>query len=402
MITVGPMQLHQPQAPDTMEPFFGGRGYHTDMSRISSHDHSGGLLGAPVAVTIPDGSITAADLDPSVLAPYALTDGSKPFTGQVTMQADAVVRDALLFGQQGTALAPDATLSRTGPGALRADTHLGVGVNPAAWHPTGGCCRSGTAAPSWAGGGSGTELPTTAFRHRRHVPRRGGGAGASRFEMSGGMAFGVSTAPAVAAGAVQTFTARAQLAPTGTLTLTPDAGQAALVVSGNIANTSASLTLYGASNIDLFPVGAYVHPHTDGNLLLGHPSIRWNTVYAVAGAINTSSREYKEGITPLDPARAMAAVRNTEAVTFDYIAPTRGPEWYDLPDDPEQAQQVLEQRLTAAPLEAAARHQHGFIAEAADPLFLVGEGQTSPGNSVGVLLAALQQLDQRVSQLEGA
>ena len=86
----------------------------------------------------------------------------------------------------------------------------------------------------------------------------------------------------------------------------------------------------------------------------------------------------------------MQAVRNTEAVTFDYVAPTRGPEWYDLPDDPEQAEAVLQQRLTAAPLEAAARHQAGFIAEDADELFLVGEGQTSPGNSVGVLLAALQ------------
>jgi hypothetical protein len=98
----------------------------------------------------------------------------------------------------------------------------------------------------------------------------------------------------------------------------------------------------------------------------------------------------------------MQAVRDTEAVTFDYVAPTRGPEWYDLPDDPEQAEAVLQQRLTAAPLEAAARHQSGFIAEAADPLFLVGEGQTSPGNSVGVLIAALQHIDARLTALEGA
>ena len=80
------------------------------------------------------------------------------------------------------------------------------------------------------------------------------------------------------------------------------------------------------------------------------------------GTINTSSREYKEGITPLDPQRAMEAVRNTEAVTFDYVAPTRTAEWYDLPDDPEQAEQVLAQRLTAAPWRRR-RHQHGFIAE---------------------------------------
>ena len=97
---------------------------------------------------------------------------------------------------------------------------------------------------------------------------------------------------------------------------------------------------------------------------LGHPSIRWAQVCAVAGTINTSSAAVKEGITPLDPSRAMQAVRATEAVTFDYLAPTRGPEWYDLPDDPEQAEAVLQQRLTAAPLEAAAQapgrlHQRG-------------------------------------------
>jgi hypothetical protein len=125
-------------------------------------------------------------------------------------------------------------------------------------------------------------------------------------------------------------------------------------------------------------------------------------VYAVNGTIQTSSQELKAGITPLSPERAMQAVRDTEAVTFDYVAPPRGPAWYDLPDDPEQAQRVLEARLTAAPLEAAARHQHGFLAEQCDPLFLVGEGQTSPGSSIGVLLAALQHLESRLSALEGA
>ena len=65
----------------------------------------------------------------------------------------------------------------------------------------------------------------------------------------------------------------------------------------------------------------------------------------------------------------MEAVRNTEAVTFDYVAPTRGPEWYDLPDDPEQAEQVLAQRLTAAPLEAAAQAPGRVHREEADPTF---------------------------------
>ena len=72
-------------------------------------------MGNPVAVVIPDGSITAADLDPAVLAPYARLDGSTPFTGAVVLQADAVVRDTLYFGEQGSAVAPDVTLQRTAP-----------------------------------------------------------------------------------------------------------------------------------------------------------------------------------------------------------------------------------------------------------------------------------------------
>jgi hypothetical protein len=188
---------------------------------------------------------------------------------------------------------------------------------------------------------------------------------------------------------------RLSIGNTGTLTLTPDAGVNA------IQSGAGDLLLSGASSYEVRVKGtnAFV-PFTDNSLACGHTSVRWTYVAAVNGAIQTSSQDFKEGITPLSPERAMDAVRNTEAVTFDYVAPTRGPEWYDLPDDPEQAEAVLQQRLTAAPLEAAARHQHGFVAEQADGLFLVGEGQTSPGSSVGVLLAALQNIDQRLSALE--
>lgn len=146
----------------------------------------------------------------------------------------------------------------------------------------------------------------------------------------------------------------------------------------------------------------FVHPLVDASSNLGHPTYRFVSVYAFNGAINTSSRAHKEGITPLDPARAMEAVRNTEAVSFAYVTPPAGPEAYALPDDPEEAQRVLEERLSAAPLLEGARHQHGFIAEDADELLLVGEGQTSPGNTCGVLLAALQHLDARLTALEGA
>ena len=412
MIKTGPMQLNQPEPLDPMEPFFTGTqpdgGYWQDAARLSAHDHSGGLLGAPVAVSIPDGSITAADLDPSVLLPYALTDGSKPFTGQVTMQADAIIRDALYFGQQGTALAPDVTLSRTGAGALRVDTHLGVGVNPAGWAGTYRSVQVGVGGSLYGT----TNLDTVGLGSNMYsdgATNRAIAAGAAAtlgVGSAGGLEF--YTAPSVGAGAALAFTRRASIAPTGTLFLSPDAGAPALnaVIGGTVGlvmETGAATNMRLRStngSVEMAASNGYWHPNVDNAVNLGVGGARFIAVYAVAGAINTSSQEFKEGITPLSPERAMQAVRDTEAVTFDYVAPTRGPEWYDLPDDPEQAEAVLQQRLTAAPLEAAARHQHGFIAEDCDPLFLVGEGQTSPGSSIGVLLAALQNIDQRLAALE--
>ena len=78
---------------------------------------------------IPDGSITTAKLDPAVLLPYALVDGSKPFTGAVTMNADQLIRDTLRFGAKPAGVA-DATLARTAAGALRVDTQPGRRPKP--------------------------------------------------------------------------------------------------------------------------------------------------------------------------------------------------------------------------------------------------------------------------------
>jgi hypothetical protein len=193
----------------------------------------------------------------------------------------------------------------------------------------------------------------------------------------------VETAPAVAAGAAQTFTERMRVDQAGNLLVT-------------------QLRPFPATNLVLAPDAAYaVMPPADNSNHLGYASTnRWVAVYAVNGTIQTSSQEFKEGITPLDPALALEAVRATPAVTFTYTAPEKPPEYYDLPDDPEQAQQVLEQRLRSAPLEAAARAQAGFVAEDAHELFLVGEGQTAASNTCGVLLAALQALDTRITALE--
>jgi len=117
-VPLGTMQVPAPQDGDSVRRYETGTlpdgGLWTALTRLSNHDHTGGLNGSILtAAVIPDGSITTAKLDPSVLAPYSLTDGSKPFTGQVTMQADAIVRDTLYFGQQGSTGTADASIAWT-------------------------------------------------------------------------------------------------------------------------------------------------------------------------------------------------------------------------------------------------------------------------------------------------
>jgi endosialidase-like protein len=318
--------------------------------------------------------------------------------GTPTLQTPAV-SGTMTFGG-------DATLARTGAGALRVDTHLGVGSNPAAWVAGVGAVEAGGAGGgAWYGYPGFTALGVNTFYDGAFKARAAGPA--SLAILDGGLR--LDTAPSVAAGAAQTFTTRMALAQTGTLTLTPNAGVAGLVANvagggqlmvadGILAGGDARL--YSTHHLEVQPAGGAVLPAASNSYSLGLAGTPWSTVYAQNGTIQPSSASVKEDITPLDPALALEAVRATPAVTFTYTAPEKPPEYYDLPDDPEQAQQVLEQRLTAAPLEAAARQQAGFIAEEAHSLFLVGEGQTSPGNSIGILLAALQELDRRLTAIE--
>jgi hypothetical protein len=503
------MQLSKPELGDPMEPFFTNTGgaYWTDLTRLSEHDHTGGLNGKTLtASTIPDGSITPSKLDPSVYTPLTFVDGSKPFTGPQEFLADAVIRDALLFGQQGTALAPDATLARTaageltlgarltvddvavtigktgagtggnlrlraddgaeqwffglggsagardlllldaragyaqraswgaatgtlglspvaaqaavsingdttltrtGVGALRVDTHLGVGVTPAAWDASVRAVQVGqTGSLVGLNASAITVLGNNTYSAGGAAKAIVTGAGSQlNLNSDGGLYY--YTMPSAAAGANQTQTQRLLLSPTGTLTLTPDAGQAALSVAGagTLTPTAGNLSIHSpSSSVTLSAASGYWHPSADNVLYFGHPSNRFTAFYAVNGTIQTSLADSKTAITPLDPAQAMAAVRNTQPVTFDYRPPERGAEWYDLPDDPEQAEAVLLQRLTAAPLEAGARHQAGVVLD--DPsypcadLFRTGEGQTNPSNSVGIILGALRDIDTRLAALE--
>lgn len=63
-----------------------------------------------------------------------------------------------------------------------------------------------------------------------------------------------------------------------------------------IDNDSADRLRLRAGAIHLFWDGTQFFPETDGARNLGHPSFRWNTVYATVGVINTSDRRQKRGV----------------------------------------------------------------------------------------------------------
>ena len=314
----------------------------------------------------------------------------------------------------GGAAATDTTLVRAGPGALRVDNHLGVGVTPAAWDSIFKALQLGGSAALWGWTTPGVFPGVYLSSNTSYVGgNRLAVVNAPGLELNLGESnhsFVLKTAPSVAAGAAQTFTTRLTVDQNGTTTHAAAAGQPDVLWAGGNGSLRTSTVsppnpvLYAQSFLLVNPLGNYVLPERDNAINLGSGALRWSTVYAVAGTINTSVAEAKEAITPLDPAAALEAVRNTTPVTFDYKAPIRGPEWYDLPDDPEQAAAVLEQRYRAAPLEEGARHQRGVVLDSpefpCDPMFETGDGQTNAANGFGILLAAIKSIDARLTALE--
>jgi hypothetical protein len=522
-VALGVMQLPVTEDADRVRDYLNGTiaggGLWTALTRSSNHNHTGGNNGTPLSIAaIPDGSITVAKLDPSVLLPYALVDGSKPFTGQVTMQADAIVRDALFFGEQGTALPPDASITRTGAKTLRVDTNLGVGVAPAAWHTARRALQVGAAgslaanptvsfteladnsyldaaaaqralvteaaarlvlqqgsmfvwtAPSVAAGAVqtfaqrlmldqpgnlGVGVAPAAWGSAHRALQVGGlgalwsdigatGAEAAYLTVNtifngsafvglgtnGNAAFlrlqagGVSvhTAPAAPAGAAQTFTQRLAVSNAGTLALSPDAGQSALLVSdfgktafavqrGGAGSESYRVAAPSASGyLELYGGGGAVIPPTDNNQELGRPTARWTTVYAVAGTINTSLAEAKTGITPLDPGACAQAVLDTDWVSFSYLPPA----YVEPPEQEGQAPEDRQRRVDEGRVAHAkmlvetqpARDQKGYVLGSPDhgvsDLFGLSDRKSaSPSTDLAVVACAVQDVLRRLAVLEG-
>jgi hypothetical protein len=438
-------------------------GYWRDVRFLANHDHSGGEMGAPVAgggggdgaevtITGTEGvTVVESPANTFVLGLTASPDASNTIeirSNGIYAAAGAIPPEYVTDAELTAALSPYALDTDLAAYSPTTHHHDAAYVNTAGGDTmagpltvsSGGVAVTGASTFSVAPTVGGSALLTQAAADALFLTPAEGTA--AYLPLAGGTLTGdlvVSEAtPTVSLKQAADTQPRAQLTDTAlsfgpggttapdttlsrtgaqqaglnaTLTVTPAAGQAALslaadrpITGANVLYLNGGLAVYtqtaGTNRLAVNPGGGGVFPLPDNALSSGIAGSRWTAVYAVAGTINTSTREAKEGVAPLDPALALEAVRSTPAVTFTYTAPERPPEWYDLPDDPEHAQAVLEQRLRAAPLEAGARQQAGFVAEDAHTLFLVGEGQTAASNSVGVLLAALQAVDARLTALE--
>jgi hypothetical protein len=335
-----------------------------------------------------------------------------------------LIRDTLRFGAKPAGVA-DATLTRTGAGALRVDTHLGVGVNPAAWGSAhrafqvgaGGSLLSDATAPA------ATFLANNSYFDGTNFRALFADFGA-QLKM-GATGFGFATAPSVAAGAAQTFTTRMTISPGGTTSLTTDAGggEVGLVINRPDGLTylpnymafkrgGANKWWFGLWNDDSYaiyradqgtaplkiaptgtltltpdagqaalssapgqrltltsPGGTVVGPLTDNSMNLGFSDQRWATVWANTGTIQTSSAAVKEGITPLDPAACYQAAKDVRWYEYAYLPPTyTAPEpppdiAYDAADDNETK---AEKKAARDEAEAQAREAHlKMVAETA-------------------------------------
>lgn len=184
------------------------------------------------------------------------------------------------------------------------------------------------------------------------------------------------TAPSVAAGATQTFAARLMVDTNGTTTLNSASSTAFLQLNeagvsvATLSRWSADGGLRFVTNGHLYLAAGsqYVMGASDGGTYLGHPSVRWQAVYAVQGSIQTSQRDMKEDIVFLDPNVALDAVLKAPIYTFHYKGTPR-------------------------------RHV-GFMADEVSPLLSADKETASPQTTASLAIAAIQALERRLKALE--
>jgi len=386
---------------------------------------------------------------------------------------DPIIRDALAFGPEGSGVI-DAVLGRTS--ARHLDTDSTITINPST-NQLGLSILPGTPRPS-AGGVATIQLGPQGFMQAGSnfnslvYNAWFDGAGwhtiaigpAYRWMVSsGGATLDQVGAAGTPADSVGTWVTRLSVGTNGTLTLTPDAAASALVANGSITTTIGagveglrctfvegpggtlvikySAVGAGATSIQslngsllLAAAGGVVAPIADNTYVLGTVPglLKWVSVAAVAGTIQTSSAAAKEGITPLDPAACYQAAKDVRWYEFAYLPPAyHDPEpdaasAYDATDSNEvKAEKKALRDATEAKAKedharlvaetASTRRQRGFVFPAGasakdeaggalppvpDLFGLPDRESTTPQADLATLGAALQEVIRRLESLE--
>jgi methylglyoxal synthase len=149
-------------------------------------------------------------------------------------------------------------------------------------------------------------------------------------------------------------------------------------VVGGLTVVSGGLSVTGTSGF-----AGLVQPASDNAYDLGvNAALRWRTVYAITGTIQSSSADLKEHLSDMSPELALDVVRSTKLYEFQYKQ-----------GDGEGG--YIERKTKKHRRD----RQVGFVAEDVHPLLLVGEGGVNGQNTASVALAAIQALSAQVEHL---
>jgi hypothetical protein len=307
-----------------------------------------------------------------------------------------------------TTAAADTTLSRTGAGALRVDTHLGVEQSVPTVNSNHAALRWGKA--GMLTGDKGAAATASVFLSNNIY--HDGTNWTTLYTQGGGMlqidnagVYNFNQISTTAPGAVATLKNRASINASGTLTLTPDAGATALTLdaegtidAGNNLHlrggAAVSFRIGSTDTVTLYPAAGGLYPVTDNAISCGRSGGRWTTVWAANGTIQTSSVEGKRDITPLDPGACRQAVLGTDWCAFAYLDPVWEPPQGEVTQ--EQGQAAWDRYLQMLGTTAAARRQNGYVLGSPEhrthDLFgLADRKSKNNGSDLAIVACALQQ-----------
>jgi hypothetical protein len=322
-----------------------------------------GAITSATGLTVTTGGLTVSAGGATITGNSTITGtlggltGLTLASGQLLLPVGSAASPSLYFDSgNGLYSAGADRLNFATAGVVRAEFdaagNLGLGVVPSAWNANRNAIQFGAAgALSGNVGGLGARLADNTYLNAsvQNVAILIGG-GSIIDQANGSITF--YTAPSVAAGAVQTFTAR--LSITGT-------SDTALASAGNIF-------VSGAAPGNIFA------PAADSGMNLGGGGNRWIQLYATTTTISTSLLAEKDLIEPLDIERAARVIRDTAFWRFTYKK------------DTEHIPRV------------------GFVADWTDPLLTLDGKSVDPQATAAVVGAALQyevaRLDARLAALE--